>query len=136
MNPADQQLAATTAKLLRASGWLGAFSLLLTAAALWQASEKQGLGLWLALAELPLGAAACFWQFRLAFDARLFAAFAEGVQTPEALDAALSDLGLRPAADGRVREMRDRCRGAVRLLRRLLVMVVLQMLLVLCMLVV
>lgn len=136
MNPNDRHQAATTAKLLRASAWIGAFSLLLTAAALWQARAAQGWVLWLALAVLPLGAAACFWQFRLAFDARLFAAFADHTQTSEDLDAALSALGLRPDAHGQPRSMAARCRGAVRLLRRLLAAVVLQMLLVLCMLMV
>ena len=50
---------------------------------------------WLAALALLAGAAGCFLQLRLAFDARLFAGFAEGRQTPEELDAALSALGLR-----------------------------------------
>lgn len=109
----DGQLAYTTAQLLRAAVWVGAFSLLLTTAALWLAAA--GGTRWLAATTLMTGLAAGWVQLRLAFDARLLAGFADGRQTPAALDAALSALGLRQTAEPR--SMLSRCRGTLRWLR-------------------
>lgn len=126
----DRQLAYTTAQLLRAVAWVGAFGLLLTAAALWLAAA--GGNRWLAAAALAAGLAAGWAQLRLAFDARLLAGFAEGRQAPEQLDAALSALGLRQAAESR--SMKSRCRGALRWLRYAVGLLGLQAVLILCML--
>ena len=87
---------------------------------------------WLAALALLAGSIGCFLQLRLAFDARLFAGFAEGRQTPAQLDTALSALGLRKAVAPR--SMQARCRGALRLLRLWLCALALALLLVLCLL--
>ena len=87
---------------------------------------------WLAALVLLAGSISCFLQLRLAFDARLFAGFAEGRQTPAQLDAALSALGLRKAVAPR--SMQARCNGALRLLRLWLWALALELVLVLCLL--
>ena len=122
----EQQLAYTTAQLLRAAMWAGGLNLLLMAAAVYLAAPA-----WLAALALFAGSIGCFLQL-LAFDARLFAGFAEGRQTPAQLDAALSALGLRKAVAPR--SMQARCRGALRLLRVWLCALALALLLVLCLL--
>ena len=122
----EQQLAYTTAQLLRAAMWAGGLNLLLMAAVYLAAPA------WLAALALFAGSIGCFLQLRLAFDARLFAGFAEGRQTPAQLDAALSALGLRKAVAPR--SMQARCRGALRLLRVWLCALALALLLVLCLL--
>lgn len=123
----EQQLAYTTAQLLRAAMWAGGLNLLLMAAAVYLAAPA-----WLAALALLAGSIGCFLQLRLAFDARLFAGFAEGRQTPAQLDAALSALGLRKAVAPR--SMQARCRGALRLLRVWLCALALELVLVLCLL--
>ena len=122
----EQQLAYTTAQLLRAAMWAGGLNLLLMAAVYLAAPA------WLAALALFAGSIGCFLQLRLAFDARLFAGFAEGRQTPAQLDAALSALGLRKAVAPR--SMQARCRGALRLLRVWLCALALELVLVLCLL--
>ena len=97
----EQQLAYTTAQLLRAAMWAGGLNLLLMAAAVYLAAPA-----WLAALALFAGSIGCFLQLRLAFDARLFAGFAEGRQTPAQLDTALSELGLRMAVAPRSMQAR------------------------------
>ena len=122
----EQQLAYTTAQLLRAAMWAGGLNLLLVAAVYLAAP------VWLAALALLAGSIGCFLQLRLAFDARLFAGFAAGRQTPAQLDAALSALGLRKAVAPR--SMQARCNGALRLLRLWLWALALELVLVLCLL--
>lgn len=121
-------LAAVTAALLALGRQLDRAGLALTAAAL----------LALVLAPLPwmagaallgvvlLGLAEHWFALRTAFDVPVFAAWArlwrQGDAEPETdladFDAALASLGLRPSAEGPLRSLQARARGARRLLGR------------------
>jgi hypothetical protein len=81
-----------------------------------------------------LGVAQKYWALRVAFDAELFAAMAKAggelERNTQAMDRALVDLGLLPAARAD-RPWAERCRGALRLLRIQAVLCALQLLLAL-----
>ena len=129
----ERQLAYTAAALLRAAAPLFWLNLLLFAAVWWRLWLLPSLPVWLlGIAALLVGLAALVLQVRLGFDARLFAGFASGRQTPPQLDDALYTLGLAKSLPQR--SMTARCAGALRLARLWQCLTGLQMLLLLCML--
>ncbi|MGN8346029.1 hypothetical protein ACLEJQ_20750 [Pseudomonas sp. SMV71] len=122
----DMQLHAV-ASLLRRGHSLDQFSTGLTLLA-----ALLGLGQWLlgrmdpwlllfSAVLFTLGVLQKYWALRVAFDADLFQRVADGTQPlaerTEALDCALSALGLQPAERGG-RLWTERSHGALRLLRR------------------
>lgn len=122
----DMQLHAV-ASLLRRGHSLDQFSTGLTLLA-----ALLGLGQWLlgrmdpwlllfSAVLFTLGVLQKYWALRVAFDADLFQRVADGTQPlaerTEALDRALSALGLQPAERGG-RLWTERSHGALRLLRR------------------
>ncbi|XVN14328.1 hypothetical protein QZH47_25200 [Pseudomonas corrugata] len=121
----DMQLHAV-ASLLRRGHSLDQFSTGLTLLA-----ALLGLGQWLvgsvdpwlllfSITLFSLGVLQKYWALRVAFDADLFQRVADGIQPlaerTQALDQALSTLGLQPARGGR--PWSERSHGALRLLRR------------------
>ncbi|QTH13673.1 hypothetical protein [Pseudomonas corrugata] len=122
----DMQLHAV-ASLLRRGHSLDQFSTGLTLLA-----ALLGLGQWLvgsvdpwlllfSITLFSLGVLQKYWALRVAFDADLFQRVADGIQPlaerTQALDQALSTLGLQPA-ERAGRPWSERSHGALRLLRR------------------
>lgn len=134
----DMQLQAT-ASLLRRGASLDHLStgLTLLGAAFGMSHYLfSGLGGWVvtgSIALLLLGLLQKYWALRVAFDAELFHCVANLeqplAQRSESLDQALVALGLQPAARGG-RPWSERIRGALNLLRRQALMVLLQVLVV------
>lgn len=115
----DTALLHTTASLLRASGKLLPFHLLLAALGAWRASAALTLGAWLLI---TLALAWLHW--RIAFDAAIFRRWQD---TPDsaAFDQALHTLKLRRLPPSPP-TLASRCRGATCLCMRLLAMTLLQ----------
>lgn len=81
---------------------------------------------WLCATILLGGLVQKYYALRAGFDAELFAAL-DGMSLPE-LDQTLASLGLRPAS-AETRGLAERCRGALRLLRRQLLWLLAQVVL-------
>lgn len=114
----DRTAARVTAALLDSAKMCLPFNLLFAAVGCWL---MQG---WLAVLWLLLALLAAYWHVRTAFDAKLFRHFSDGLLMPEELDKALFDLSLRKQMAER--NMPSRCRGAVGLWKRLLMLTAVQ----------
>ncbi|MDO4879064.1 MAG: hypothetical protein Q3966_07225 [Neisseria sp.] len=98
-----------TARLLATARYTAVFNALLFAL-----SAQRG-GAWFAV-QLALAAALLYCHIRIVFDRRVFQDFADGRYTPEALDQALRQTGLRRVTAGR--DMPKRIGGALALWRK------------------
>lgn len=121
----ERALCAITAAWLdatRALGWLGLLAGGVACAHLLLAAAQP----WLAAALLLLLLAERYFALRVAFDAGVFRALAEGqIGEPNQFDHSLQQLGLRSATDGE-RDVECRARGAMRLSRAHLAVVAMQ----------
>ena len=110
----------TTTALLDATRRLLPFNLLLAALNGWRADSMLTLIVW---ALLTLAALWLHW--RIAFDVAIFRRWMnENADDISAFDTALADLGLRRARPHV--PLAERCRGAARLCKRLLLLTLLQ----------
>lgn len=102
-------------RLERASALLGLTGLLAGGAQALAGPPLPSFGL-LCLCLFLLWPAQLYWALRVALDAELFGLLARGDTPLPALDAALRELGLKPAGPD-CRELPARCLAALRLLR-------------------
>ena len=113
----DQALARTTAACLDAAAALRGWHLLALGLTAWLLFRVEGAWL-LSAVTMLLGLWLCVLHARLLLDARILRDFANGQLQPETFDQHLVQLGLaRPPAG---RSMAQRCAGAMRLWRWLL----------------
>ena len=103
----------TTTALLDATRRLLPFNLLLAALSGWRADSMLTLIVW-----------ALWLHWRIAFDAAIFRRWMNENADISAFDTALADLGLRRARPQV--PLAERCRGAARLCKRLLLLTLLQ----------
>ena len=124
MTPEERAHVVVTARLLRAAAsvqWL-AVGLTVVACVVVIVAPVGGRTTIPAIASIVLGLVAIFHGFRVSFDAKLFEDIIEQRLTTTELDTALAALS-KPKGD---RDWIERCRGARRLVVRLAIAVLLQ----------
>ena len=129
MNDSDRQRCLALAAALQALRAVAALGLMLTLVGLLLVALLAGAtAVPLAAAwVLILGQLERLWATRIAFDARLFSALADGgLPNLGALDAALAALGLRPNNASPQRDLSARLAGTRRLVQQHLAIVIIQ----------